>query len=172
MALLLTHIPAADDDDAIERFSASNPGWRVEYTNAGVLSLSPSFSASGPRNVEAVFQLRKFAEQAGGKVFDSSTGFRISGAGLRSPDAAWISSEHLARLTPAEKQKFWKVCPDIVVEIRSETDSWAEVAAKLHEYRQGGARYALAIDPYARTVLELGEPPTGLYFDIDGIIGA
>lgn len=172
MALLLTHIPAAEDDDGIERFSRANPGWRVEYTAAGVLSLSPTFSDSGPRNVEAAAQLRDFAKKAGGKVFGSSTGFRIPGAGLKSPDAAWISAEHLARLSAAQMQKFWTVCPDVIIEILSETDSWSEVQAKLREYHESGARYGIGIDPYRRDTFELGEKPAGLQLDIDAIIDA
>jgi Uma2 family endonuclease len=172
VALLLTHIPAAEDDDAIARFSQANPGWRVEYTAAGVLSLSPTFSDSGPRDAEAAGQLRDFAKKVGGKVFGSSTGFRIPGAGLKSPDAAWISAEHLGRLTRAEMQKFWTVCPDVVIEILSETDSWSELQAKLREYRQSGAIYAISIDPYRRDTYELGEKPAALQLDIDAIIDA
>ncbi len=172
MAFVVSRIPALDDDNAIELFARSNPGWQIEFTQDGSLVVSPTFSDSGARDLEAAGQLRDFANRAGGKAFGSSTGFRIPGAGLKSPDASWISQEHLDRLAPDQKRKFWTVCPDVVVEILSETDSWSELQDKLQLYHAGGAQYAVAVDPFRRDVFELGTPPATLKLDFDAIIDA
>ena len=78
----------------------------------------------------------------------------------------------MARLTPDDKQKFWKTCPDVVVELLSETDSWTELQAKITLYSESGAQYAVGIDPYRRDLFILGAPPPGLQFDFDAIIDA
>ena len=51
-----------------------------------------------------------------------------------------------------------------------ESDDWETVLAKIERYRREGARYAVAIDPRTRDVVELGEPPAGLQLDFDAII--
>ncbi len=172
MALVVSSIPALDDQDAIEVFSCVNPGWKIEFTETGSLVVSPTFSEGGARDLEAAGQLRKFAKVAGGKAFGSSTGFRIPGGGLRSPDASWISADHLARLALDDKQKFWKTCPDVVVELLSDTDSWSELQAKITLFYECGARYAVGIDPYSRDLFVLGAPPAGLTLEFDAIIDA
>jgi hypothetical protein len=37
---------------------------------------------------------------------------------------------------------------------------------------ENGTRYAVAIDPFTREVVERGEPPDGLSLDFDAIIDA
>lgn len=172
MALVVSEIPALNDDDAIERFTRSNPGWRIEFTQTGSLVVSPTFSDGGARDLEAAAQLRDFAKRVGGKAFSSSAGFRIPVAGLKSPDASWISQEHLNGLAPETKRKFWATCPDIVIELLSETDSWAELQDKIRLYYGSGAQYALGIDPYRRDTFALGTPPESLQLDLDAIIDA
>ncbi|MDQ2908796.1 MAG: Uma2 family endonuclease, partial [Candidatus Eremiobacteraeota bacterium] len=63
-------------------------------------------------------------------------------------------------------------CPQVVVEVRAETDSWATLQEKIERYRTNGAGYALAIDPYQRDTFAVGQPPPGLILDIKAIIDA
>lgn len=172
MALAVTYLPRADDDDAIAKFSAGAAGWRIEFNEQGTMLVSPTYSESGPRDVEAALQLRAFADRFGGKVFGSSAGFRLPDGSLRSPDAAWISHERLDRLTSADRVKFWRVCPDVVIEILSATDDWAELLTKLESYRKNGSRFAVALDPYARRVETHGRAPDGLELDVEAILDA
>ena len=57
-----------------------------------------------------------------GQVFSSSTIFKLPQGGDRSPDVAWLSQEKWDSLTPEEKKKFLPICPDFVIELRSESD--------------------------------------------------
>ena len=172
MALVLSHVPGLLDDEAIERFSHANPGWQIEVSSTGDLIVSPTYSDSGARELAAGVQLQRFAERAGGMVFGSSAGFRLADGSLKSPDASWMSPEHLDRLTADQKSKFWKTCPDIVLEVLSETDDWSELLAKMDVYRANGAAYTVAIDPYSRRVQTSGVAPAGLELDIDAIVSA
>lgn len=94
-----------------------------------------------------------------------------SGA-VRSPDASWLGAARIAALTDDERSGFWRVCPDVVVEIASESDTWSDVVAKIEMYARNGARYALGIDPQRRTTFAVGEAPAGLTFDIAAIVEA
>ena len=82
-----------------------------------------------------------------GKVFASNTGFVLPNGAMRSPDAAWISNERLATLPRAERKKFAHICPDFVIEIRSDFDNLQPVKDKMAEYMENGARLGFLIDP-------------------------
>jgi Uma2 family endonuclease len=166
-------LPVPLDDAALERVSELNPGWRFERDDDGGLVVSPTSTDGGAQSGEAFGQLRDYVRSgAGGRAFDSSTGFKMSTRAVRSPDAAWMSPERAAGIAPEARTGYWRVCPDVVIEVRSESDRWTTVCAKIDMYAREGAQYAVAIDPFTRAVYARGEPPAGLTLDIDAIIGA
>ena len=83
-----------------------------------------------------------------------------------------MSHEHIERLTPEERTKFWRACPDVVIEILSDSARWDELLRKLDLYERNGARYAVGIDPFGRRVATRGVPPEGLILDMQAIIDA
>jgi hypothetical protein len=72
------NFPPIDDDTAIERFSEANPQWQVEIDSAGAYRLSPTHPEGSAMDFEAGYQLKRFAERHGGKVFGSTAGFRLA----------------------------------------------------------------------------------------------
>lgn len=172
MPIALVGLPPITDD-ALERIGRRNEGWAFERDDEGILLVSPTHTRGGHRNATALAQLMKWVAKTGrGKVFESSTGFKMSSGAIRAPDASWVSDERIAALTAAELAGYWPLCPDVVVEIASDSDRWSDVVAKIEMYARNGATYAIAIDPVTRDVFALGEPPTGLRFDIDAICDA
>jgi Uma2 family endonuclease len=87
-----------------------------------------------------------------GKVFSSSTVFKLPGGGDRSPDAAWVSLEHWNILTPEQCQKFPPLCPNFVIELRSATDRLRPLQAKMQEYLKSGLKLGWLINPQDQTV--------------------
>jgi len=170
--LVIREIPQQHDDDALARLSRDQPEWSFELDSDGSLIVSPTHTEGGTRDVEAAIQLAAFAKTHGGKTFGSSTGFRMPDLSVRSPDASWISSERIARLTPEERTKYWRVCPEIVIEVLSDSDSWATLLRKLDMYARNGARFVVGIDPFARLVETCGVAPDGLRLDYDAIMEA
>jgi len=158
------------NDADLVRVSEENPGYQFEREEDGTLTVSPTFSDSGAQSAQAVYQLMTFSHRVGGRVFDSSTGFRI-GRAVKSPDAAWVSAPRIERLSAAERTGFWRVSPDVAIEIKSMSDDFAVLVAKLQFYMNHGTRFAVAIDPATREVVELGSPPEHLTLDYDAIIG-
>ncbi|MBL1176643.1 Uma2 family endonuclease [Pantanalinema sp. GBBB05] len=87
-----------------------------------------------------------------GKVFSSSTCFKLPNGADRSPDAAWISSERWQQLTPEQQKKFPPICPDFVIELRSESDALEPLQQKMQEYMNSGVRLGWLVNPQARRV--------------------
>ncbi|MEM8604712.1 MAG: Uma2 family endonuclease, partial [Cyanobacteria bacterium P01_H01_bin.121] len=82
-----------------------------------------------------------------GKVFDSSTCFRLPKGGDRSPDVAWIEQSRWDSLTSDQKRKFPPICPDFVLELLSPTDSLKLTQSKMQEYMNNGCRLGWLISP-------------------------
>src|SRR5262249_14452742 len=55
-------------------------------------------------------------------------------------------------LDPVERKKFWRLSPDFVIELRSETDRLKVLRNKMQEWIANGAQLAWLIDPERRAV--------------------
>ena len=60
--------------------------------------------------------------------------------------------ERWAALTPEQQAGFVPLCPDFVVELRSQTDALKPLQAKMQEYIDNGAQLGWLIDPQTRRV--------------------
>ncbi|MFT3744245.1 MAG: Uma2 family endonuclease [Pyrinomonadaceae bacterium] len=87
-----------------------------------------------------------------GQGFDSSTGFRLPNGAKRSPDLSWMKFEKWNAVPRPKRKKFAPVCPDFVVELRSETDTLKKLQAKMEEYIDNGASLGWLIDATTRKV--------------------
>jgi Uma2 family endonuclease len=163
-----------ESDQALAHLSRDNPGYRIEREEDGTITMSPTYTKGGAQSAEALGQLYNYAKRVGGTAFDSSTGFNV---GPRKktlcPDASWISRTRIDELTKLGKaKKFWPISPDVVIEVKSNSDDFAKTVAHAEHFRKRGTSYAVAIDPETREVVELGTAPAGLALDFDAIIDA
>jgi len=55
-------------------------------------------------------------------------------------------------LTKSDRKKFPPLCPDFLIELRSETDRLDELQAKMSEYLSVGLRLGWLIDPLQKRV--------------------
>ncbi len=135
-------------DDQFFEFCQINRELRIERTaNREVLIMSPTGSETGNRNFKLTVQLGIWVERDGtGIGFDSSSGFKLPNGAERSPDAAWIKLERWNALTPEQQKKFAPICPDFVVELRSNSDNLAPLKTKMEEYIDNGASLGFLID--------------------------
>lgn len=164
-------IPARPvDDDELLRFSAEHPGWHVEREPDGSVSVSPTSYRNAIRAAEAVRQLQAWGGDRG-HAAASDGGVTLPDTAVRAPDASWISFERWNALA-GEERAFPRVVPEIVVEIVSEHDSFAQQREKTARYVEQGARYGVVIDPRTRRVEEFGAPPADLHLDFERIIDA
>ena len=113
-----------------------------------LIIMSPVGGESGEKEADYIIDLGLWNRQTRlGKVFSSSTVFKLPGGGDRSPDAAWVKLERWNRLTREQQKKFPPLCPDFVIELRSESDQLKPLQAKMLEYLDSGLRLGWLIDP-------------------------
>jgi Uma2 family endonuclease len=141
-------------NEEFEKFCLEQRDLRIERTESGeIIIMSPTYSESGFLNSEINRQLGNWNHQhRKGYVYDSSTGFRLKGKAVRSPDASWLSLERYSNLSPEEKRGFMRVCPEFVIELRSDSDTIPDLKAKMESYLKNGALLGWLIDPETETV--------------------
>lgn len=142
------------DDEQFLKLSLANPELKLERTPQGnLIIMSPTGGETGNRNAELIAEFSFWNRQKKeGKVFDSSTGFKLPNGAIRSPDLAWIKQERWDSLSEEERRKFPCLAPDFVLELQSETDSLANIQAKLEEYIENGVRLGWLINPVEKQV--------------------
>jgi len=136
-------------DDQFYQLCQINEDWKLEQTAKDKLIILPLSSLiTGNREAELNGNLMLWNRQTKlGKVFSSSTVFTLPNGGKRSPDVAWIANERWESLSIKEREKFAKICPDFVIELRSRTDSLSQLQEKMQEYLNSGLRLGWLIDP-------------------------
>ncbi len=140
-------------NQSIEDVAAMNRELRIEQQADGeFIMMAPAGSEGSSRNLEVGYQLLSWTKQNGGKAFDSSSGFRLPDGSTRSPDASWIASERWNALSKEDRKAFAPICPDFVIELRSETDRLADLQEKMLMYLANGIRLGWLIDPLLKQV--------------------
>ncbi|NCR42418.1 MAG: Uma2 family endonuclease [Microcystis aeruginosa W13-11] len=141
-------------DEQFYQLCHNNDDWRIEQTATGeLIIMSPIGAISGNRESDLNGFVWLWNRQIKlGKVFSSSTIFTLPKGGKRSPDVAWIANERWDVLPREEQEKFATICPDFVIELRSRTDSLAQLQEKMQEYLDSGLRLGWLIDPINQQV--------------------
>ncbi|MDA0745148.1 MAG: Uma2 family endonuclease [bacterium] len=151
METVLRFQPVLDlSDEEFYAFCQLNRDVQIERNVQGdVIVTPPAGGETSERNAEITMQLHMWAKQNGmGATFDSSGGFRLPNGAVRSPDAAWIDRSRLVSLTEEDRRRFIPLCPDFLIELRSESDPLNVLQDKMQEYVENGTRLAWLIDPY------------------------
>jgi len=141
-------------DEELMRFCAENDPLRVERNAQGeLIVMSPTGSEGSGWNSEIITDLNLWARQDGrGKVFDSNGGFTLPDGSMRAPDAAWVSLRRWNALSREDQKRFAPICPEFVIEVRSETDRLPDLQAKMEMWIANGAEVAWLIDPLEKAV--------------------
>lgn len=141
-------------DDQYFDLCQANRDLRIERTAQGkLIIMPPTGGETGNRNIEISYQLQAWSRQNNfGLAFDSSTEFKLPNGANYSPDASWVRQEKWDALTTEQKQKFPPLAPDLVIELRSRTDSMSQLRKKMQEYIDSGVRLGWLIDPKNRQV--------------------
>ncbi|WP_110987651.1 Uma2 family endonuclease [Acaryochloris thomasi] len=132
----------------------ANKDVAMERSPVGELIIMPPVGGeSGEREANYITDLNNWNRQEKlGKVFSSSTVFKLASGGDRSPDAAWVALERWNALTPDQRKRFPPLCPDFVIELRSESDRLRPLQAKMQEYLESGLRLGWLINPQDQAV--------------------
>lgn len=141
-------------DEQFYQLCITNPEQPLELTSEGVLIVVPPVGGeSGNREADLLIDLGIWNRQTQrGKVFSSSTVFKLPLGSQRSPDAAWVELSRWNALSAEDRSKFPPLAPDFVIELRSRTDKLSDLQDKMLEYRDNGVRLGLLINPQDRIV--------------------
>ena len=147
-----TAAPMTDEEFAA--FCAEHPDLQFEMTAEGeVIVMAPAYSLTAVRNARICRFLDSWSEQDGrGMACDSSGGFVLPDGSRRSPDASWTLKSRVCQVASGDGRGYWHLCPDFVIELRSETDRLKPLREKMVEYLRNGAQLGWLIDPQSRTV--------------------
>ncbi len=170
--ILPLNIPAHQSftDDELVAFCMANPELMVERDEHGQLhiTMTPTFILSSSNNSELITEIglwnRKYKV---GKVLESNGGFFLEDSSMRVPDVAWIHIDRWNALSNAEKRSFPRMAPDFVIELKSETDSLADLQGKMTKWIKNGVRLAWLVCPDSQTtyIYEPGKPQLAIHFD-------
>ena len=141
-------------DEQLFDFCQLNTDFRIERkANGEIVIMSPTGSETEERNFDLIVQLGIWVKQDGtGVGFGSSGGFTLPSGAVRSPDAAWINKTDWEAIPQDKRKKFAPICPEFVVELRSESDSLKVLQDKMEEYINNGAKLGWLIDRKERKV--------------------
>ncbi|MEI2578297.1 Uma2 family endonuclease [Scytonema sp. PRP1] len=131
------------------QLSEAHLDYQLELIDGKIIVMGPSDIISSEIGVELSSQLRNWVKPRKlGRVFDSSGGFILPNSDLTAPDVSFVSAERLRR----SPRYFGELVPDLVVEIKSQSDQIKPLKEKIQSFLSMGARVGILIDPDKDTV--------------------
>jgi len=139
-------------------FSEAGLDYDVELTNGRISIVGPSDIVSSEISSRLIAFLFAWVNPRRlGRVFDSAGGFILPDSNLTAPDVSFVSAARL-RQSP---RYFGELVPDLVVEIKSQSDRIKPLVTKILNLIKLGAIIGILIDPDEETVTvyrSQGEP--------------
>jgi Uma2 family endonuclease len=141
-------------DEELLHFCAQNEPMRIERdTNGELIIMSPTGNEGAAFDTDVTLDLGIWARQDGrGRVYNSNAGWNLPDGSMRAADAHWISWERLNSVADTQRKGFPSLCPEFVIEVRSESDRLEPLREKMTMWLANGAELAWLIDPSRKTV--------------------
>lgn len=141
-------------DEQLIRFSERNKPFKIEQNNKGEITImTPVGGIGGTHEFYITSMLFVWVEQDGtGIGFGPNTGFRLADGSCLAPDAAWLSISRWNALTLAQQTSFPPLCPEFIIEVRSQSDPRRLLEAKMELWIENGVQLAWLVDPANATV--------------------
>ena len=127
---------------------------RTELVRGAIRVMTPASPAHGLVSMTVGYLLSaRVRKHRLGACFGDSTGYALPNLAdtVRAPDASFVRTDRL----PPEGvggSGFAKFAPDLAVEVLSPSESTADLAGKLADYRVAATPMVWVIDPVSRTV--------------------
>lgn len=121
---------------------------RFERSAEGDLIITfPAGFLSPDVETHLLAQLVAWMRLIGGRLRGSSAGYRLTEELLLSPDVSWLSPEQDEALGPlSDRPAFWPVCPFLVIEVRSMSQTYEGQFGKMLDWMQHGCQVGLLVD--------------------------
>ena len=166
--------------EEFERLCREHPEHIIERTAQGeLLDVTPVGGEGSSREADLIGDLIIWNRQTKlGKVFSSQGAFKLPFGSTRAADVAWVQQNRWDALTLEQRIGFPPICPDFVIELRSQSivngtvkpQPLGELRTKMTEYIASGLRLGWLINPQdqqveiyrARQAVEMVSMPTVL----------
>jgi Uma2 family endonuclease len=139
-------------------FSEAGLDYRIELEDGRLSIMGPSDIVSSEISSRLIaFLFAWINPRRLGRVFDSAGGFIMPDTNVKAPDVSFVRAARL-RQSP---RYFGELVPDLVVEIKSQSDRIKLIETKVLKFIELGAIVGLLIDPDEETVTiyrSTGEP--------------
>jgi Uma2 family endonuclease len=133
----------------LEKLQAEHPDWQMELVDGTIEIMSPSGYESDEVGTEFARLLGNWVRPRRlGRVTGSSAGFILPNRSLRAPDVSFVQAERLKRST----EDYAELVPDLIVEVKSKTDSLEKLREKIEQFIELGTQVGILIDPRTRTI--------------------
>lgn len=124
----------------------------LELVRGRVVREPPPGPEHGSLATRLAVRLGAFVERNGLGVVMAETGFVVATDPdtVRAPDLSFVSRDRV----PARGARgaYWRMAPDLAVEILSPSNAAPEIQEKALEYLEAGSRMVWVVDPRRRTV--------------------
>ena len=139
-------------------FSEAGLDYKIELEDGRLLIVGPSDIVSSEISSILIRLLGNWVyPRRLGRVFDSAGGFIMPDTNVKAPDVSFVRAARL-RQSP---RYFGELVPDLVVEIKSQSDRIKPIETKVLKFIELGATVGILIDPDEETVTiyrSTGEP--------------
>lgn len=133
----------------LEVYQALNPDNQTELVNGAIIVMSPSGYESEEVASRMLGKLFPHVEQNRlGRVTGSSAGFILPNSDTRAPDVSFVFAERMRRTS----RSFAELAPDLMVEVKSPSDSVIKLREKIDSFLSQGTRVGILINPEERWV--------------------
>ncbi|MEA5550128.1 Uma2 family endonuclease [Anabaena cylindrica UHCC 0172] len=133
----------------LEEIQVAYPDYRMELVDGSIIIMSPSGYESEEVGTEFAAILRNWVRPRKlGRIVGSSAGFKLPNSDLRAPDVSFVRADRLKQST----EDYAELVPDLVVEVKSKTDSLEKLRKKIQEFISLGSQVGILINPKTRTL--------------------
>lgn len=144
-----TRLTVADLEQLQGILCEAHLDYQLELVDGKIIIRGPSDIVSSEIGAELVRLLLNWVKPRKlGRVFESSGGFILPNSNLTAPDVSFVTADRLKQ----SKRYFAELVPDIVVEIKTQSDRLKPLREKIQSFIELGAKVGILIDPDKRTV--------------------
>ncbi|KKD39418.1 Uma2 family endonuclease [Limnoraphis robusta] len=140
----MTKMTVKDVEKIQSILSEADLDYQLELEEGKITIMGPSDIVSSEVSLEFASQLRNWVKPRRlGRVFDSAGGFILPNSDLKAPDVSFVLRDRL----PRSIRYFASLVPDLVVEVKSQSDRLKKLRDKIQIYIEQGVQVAIIIDP-------------------------
>jgi Uma2 family endonuclease len=144
-----TRLTVADLEQLQGILCEAHLDYQLELVDGKIIIMGPSDIVSSEIGAELVRLLLNWVKPRKlGRVFESSGGFILPNSNLTAPDVSFVTADRLKQ----SKRYFAELVPDLVVEIKSQSDRLKPLREKIQSFIKSGAKVGILIDPDKHTV--------------------